>query len=189
MDSLRRAMKIPWPRVGGYALTRGFLDLRILMEKWICSPCGIWVIELRDHRVPSWTQTRSRVWSWSTKERLDLIREENRIKELILFRNLNAMIQVRTLPQNQPRERYDPRDSTIGLCSNLEDPLRRPQHNCGPIFKVFGWIQKISCDALGDLMGLGLELGKVKTREGNLTTKGIQGSVPYFLGLMESIYT
>jgi len=32
MGSLRRAMRIPWPRVGGYALTRGFLYLRILME-------------------------------------------------------------------------------------------------------------------------------------------------------------
>jgi len=47
---------------------------------------------------------------------------------------------------------------------------------------VFGWLQGDLFDALGGLLGLGLEIGKVKKREVNLTTKGIRGS--YFLGLM-----
>jgi len=46
----------------------------------------------------------------------------------------------------------------------MEDPLRRPQRNCGPNFKGFGWLQKVSIDALGDRLGLGLELEKMKKR-------------------------
>ena len=110
ISSLRRAKKVLEPRFRGYALKKDFLDLRILMEKWIlCNPCGIWVIDLWDHKEPRWTQTRSRVWSWSTKEGFDLISDENKIKEQIFFWNLNAMIQVRTLTQNHPRERNNPR--------------------------------------------------------------------------------
>ena len=82
------------------------------------------------------------------------------------------MIQMRTLTQiSVGRETVlelgfaISQDSTIEMCSNLEDDLRRPQHNCGPIFKDFGWLQNISLDALGDLLGLGLELGEVNKRK------------------------
>lgn len=48
-------------------------------------------------------------------------------------------------------------ESTFELSSNLEDPLRKTQCSCEPNFKGFHWLQKISLDGLGDLLGLGLE--------------------------------
>lgn len=170
MGSLGRARRILKPRVREYLLTRGFLGLRILMEKCLrCNPCRIWVTKLWDHREAKQSQTRSTVWLWSLKERLDLIGEENRMKGLFFFWDLNAMIQMMTLTQiNLGREMIlklgfaiSP-DSIVEIAWNLEDPLRRPQCSCGPIFKVFGWLQKILLDALGDPLGLGLEIGKVR---------------------------
>lgn len=163
----RRILKL---RVWEYLLTRGFLGLRILMEKWLrCNPCRIWVTKLWDHREAKQTQTRSSVWRWSLKEGFDLIGEENRMKGLFFFWDLNTMIQMRILTQiNLGREMIlelgfaISSDSIVEIAWNLEDPLRRPQCSCGPIFKVFGWLQKISLDALGDPLGLSLEIGKVR---------------------------
>ena len=58
-------------------------------------------------------------------------------------------------------------DSTIRFVSNFHDLLSKLQHSSGPICKVFGWLQTIILDALGDLRGLGLELGEMKKRKMN----------------------
>lgn len=79
-------------------------------------------------------------------------------------------------------------DSIVGIAWNLEDLLSKLHCNIGPIFKGFGWLQMISCDALGDLLGLGLELEEMRKVNVMLTTRGIRGS-PYCLRLMESRYT
>ena len=80
-------------------------------------------------------------------------------------------------------------DSTIGFASNLEDPLRKPKRSSGPKFKAFEWLQRILLDALGDLLGLGLELGEMGKRVVILTTKWMRGSMPCFLGLIKLRYT
>lgn len=119
MGSLGRAKRILEPRFEAYALTRGFLDLKILMDKrLLCNPWGIGVTKLQDHTKPSGPKTGSRIWSWST----------NRTKGLIFFWYLNAMNSMRTLTQvNLGKELVLQLglaiswDSTAGFSSNLED--------------------------------------------------------------------
>jgi len=83
----------------------------ILMETWsLCDLYGIWVIKLCFHTGPSGTKIRSRVWSWLAKEGIELIREEKRIKRQFLFWELDTMILVRSLTENEPRERNGPLD-------------------------------------------------------------------------------
>jgi len=145
---------------------------------------------------PSGPRIRLRVWSWSTNEVIDLIMEEKRIKREILFWDLDATILMRSLTQiNLGKEMVlwlglaISQDSNVEIAWNLGDLFSKLQCNSGPIFKGFGWLKMISCNSIGYILRLGLELEEREKINVILTTKWIRGSLSYCLGLMESRYT
>lgn len=108
MGSLGRAKRAFEVRVWKYVLSRKTLGLKGLMDTWpLNNLCGIGVNMFGDHKRPSGPTVRSRVWSLSTKDVLDLIREGKGIKERIFSWKFNAKIVMRLLANGKQRARID----------------------------------------------------------------------------------
>jgi len=108
MGSLRRAKRDSKDRAWVYALLRKTLVSKGLMDAWLLNDlCGIGVNKLRDNKGPSGLGIRLRIWSWSNKDVVDLVRESKGIKEGIFFRWFDAMMPMRLLANGKPRIRID----------------------------------------------------------------------------------